>query len=102
MLDKLHEETCLLKMRLIALGLALPPPACTDLNKLKQIHKDYYEMASALGYNGPKKLMLTSHYVFLNVLGRHFRLQHIQDLSSASKAARNYMAHYFTKSFNVR
>jgi len=102
MLDKLHAETCTLKMRLISLGLALAPPACIYQNKLKQIHADFYEMAFHIGYRGPKELMRTSHYVFLHVLGLHFALHKLPDLSAASACAWRQMSHYFSKSERVR
>lgn len=102
MLNKLHEQTCALKMRLVALGLALSPPACVHQNKLKQIHNDFNEMAHHMGYTGPQKLILTAHFVYMRILGEHFIIENLTDLSRTSDKVHRYMSHYFDKSFSVR
>lgn len=102
MLDKLHAETCTLKMRLVALGMALSPPACIHQNKLKQMHADFIEMAQCLNYEGPQKLLHTSKYVYGQVTGKHFHIQNIEQLSSASASVHTYMSHYFDKSPSAR
>lgn len=98
MLDKLHAETCTLKMRLVALGLPLSPPACIHQHKLKQMQSDFYEMACQLGYSGSDKLLFTAQYVFMQVTARHIVLNNIQDLSDGSQIVTQYMDHYFKSS----
>lgn len=59
-------------------------------------------MAQCLNYNGPKKLLDTTKYVYGKVTGKHFSIQNIEQLSSASASVHTYMSHYFDKSTRAR
>ncbi len=95
MLSTLQRQCERLKMRIIVLGTPLSPPGCVHTHKLRQILFDYSEMAVALGYPLEQNLFKCATYIYLKLLGLHFRIQHLRDFYLASTFVDKYMKHYF-------
>ena len=100
MLTTLQRQTTLLKMRIIALHIALTPPGCVHTHRLKQIHHDYTEIATNMGYPSSleKNLFTRASYIYFKLIGTHFVIRNLCDLFKASTYVENYMNHYFENS----
>lgn len=98
MLTTLQKQTELLKMRIISLGWALPPPTCLHTHRLKQIRHEYVEMAEKMGLEAPDNLFQCAQYIYCKLMGTHLVIRNLCDLFKASTYVETYMNHYFENS----
>lgn len=94
MLKEIEDITFRLKFRLIELGVALPPPGIMTISILNQINMDFKQMShELLGISSPL-LFKNAQSVILNITGKYYLIDNVQQLWVALKKCLKYIESY--------
>jgi|TARA_B110000967_G_C18756434_1_gene495570 hypothetical protein len=94
MLQELEDITIKFKLRLIHLGLELPPAVRMTISLLKQIDMDFKQMSNVISGSYSTNLFTNAETVILQTTGQWHPIHNLQTLMAATVGAERYIRNY--------